>query len=108
MRRWLGSLAAAGNLEVWGRQLPLGTYNPNESSHDQEFGAAPGEGWGAAACSQLPIFHTPHSSQSAHLVVLSLLSCVRLFVTPRTVAYQAAPRISQARILEWVVISFSR
>ena len=39
-----------------------------------------------------------------------LLSCVQLFVTPWTVARQAplSTRILQARILEWVAISFSR
>ena len=38
------------------------------------------------------------------------LSCVRLFVIPWTVAYQAPPSMGffQARILEWVAISFSR
>ena len=38
------------------------------------------------------------------------LSCVWLFVTPWTVAYQAPlpMGILQARILEWVAISFSR
>ena len=38
------------------------------------------------------------------------LSRVRLFATPWTVAYQAPPvhGIFQARILEWVAISFSR
>ena len=38
------------------------------------------------------------------------LSCVQLFVSPRTVAYQAPPSMGsfQARIQEWVAISFSR
>ena len=36
-----------------------------------------------------------------HVCMLSHFSCVRLFVTPRTVA-------CQARILEWVAISSSR
>ena len=37
------------------------------------------------------------------------LSRVRLFVTPQTVAYQATVHgIFQARVLEWVAISFSR
>ena len=35
-------------------------------------------------------------------------SCVPLFVTPWTVAHQAPPSIFQARVLEWVAISFSR
>ena len=39
-------------------------------------------------------------------VKVKLLNCVRLFATPWTVAYQASP--SQARVLEWVAISFSR
>ena len=46
---------------------------------------------------------------------MKLLSHVRLFVTTWTVAYQALPvmgfsghGIFQARILEWVDISFSR
>lgn len=34
MRRWLGSVATAGNLGVWGSQLPTGTYSPKKSSHD--------------------------------------------------------------------------
>ena len=39
-----------------------------------------------------------------------LLSCVQLFATPWTVAHQAPPvhEILQARILEWIAISFSR
>ena len=39
-----------------------------------------------------------------------LLSCVRLFVTPWTVACQAplSMGILQARILEWVAVPFSR
>ena len=39
------------------------------------------------------------------------LSCVWLFVTPWTVAYEAPPLVHgifQARVLEWVAISFSR
>ena len=39
------------------------------------------------------------------MVVVKSLSCVRLFATPWTVAYHG---ILQARILEWVTISFSR
>ena len=38
-----------------------------------------------------------------------ILSCVRLFVTPCTVTYQASlsVEIFQARILEWVAISYA-
>ena len=45
-----------------------------------------------------------------YFVKVKLLSRVRLFVIPWTVAYQAPPvhGILQARILEWVAISFSR
>ena len=40
---------------------------------------------------------------------VKLLSCVQLFGTPWTITYQAPLRgILQARILEWVAISFSR
>ena len=44
------------------------------------------------------------------VVVVKLLSRVRLFATPRTVACQAPPFMGffQTRILEWVAISFSR
>ena len=44
-------------------------------------------------------------------VKVKSLSHVRLFATPRTVAYQAPPfvhGIFQVRVLEWVAISFSR
>ena len=43
-------------------------------------------------------------------VVLKSLSCVRIFVTPRTVAHQAplSEVILQARILEWVAMPSSR
>ena len=43
-------------------------------------------------------------------VKVKSLSRVRLFVTPRTVAYQAPQSMGffQARRLEWVAISFSR
>ena len=37
-----------------------------------------------------------------------LLSCVRLFATPQTVAYQAPLGILQARILKWVAVPSSR
>ena len=36
------------------------------------------------------------------------LSWIWLFATPQTVAHQAPVRTSQARIVEWVAISFSR
>ena len=39
------------------------------------------------------------------------LCCVQLFATPWTVAYQAPPSVHgifQARVLEWVAISFSK
>ena len=41
---------------------------------------------------------------------MKLLSHVRLFVTPWTVAYQPTSSMGffQARVLEWVAISFSR
>ena len=40
---------------------------------------------------------------------MKLFSCVRLFATPWTVAYQPAIHgIFQARILEWAAVSFSR
>ena len=47
---------------------------------------------------------------SCTVVVLWSLSHVQLFVTPWTVACQVplSVGISQARILKWVVISFSR
>ena len=42
-------------------------------------------------------------------VVVKSLSCIRLFATPWTVAHQAPLHgILQARILEWVAISFFR
>ena len=44
-------------------------------------------------------------------VKVKSLSHVRLFATPWTVAYQATPSVHgifQARVLEWVAISFSR
>ena len=41
---------------------------------------------------------------------MKLFSCVRLSATPWTIAYQAPPSMGffQARVLEWVAISFSR
>ena len=58
------------------------------------------------------------SNSSLSLLVnvkVKSLNCVWLFATPWTVAYQASPSmgfsvhgIVQARILEWVTISFSR
>ena len=41
-------------------------------------------------------------------IVVQSVSLVQLFMTPRTVARQPPHGISQARILEWVAISFSR
>ena len=42
------------------------------------------------------------------LLLLSHFSCVRLCATPWTEAHQAPPSLGfQARILEWVAISFS-
>ena len=46
--------------------------------------------------------------QMIFFIVVQSLSHVQLFATPRTTACQTARGISQARILEWVVISFSR
>ena len=44
-----------------------------------------------------------------HVFMLSCFSRVQLFATQCTVAHQAAVHgILQARILEWVAISFSR
>ena len=40
-------------------------------------------------------------------VKVKLLSCVRLFATPWTVAYQVPPSMGFS-ILEWVAVSFSR
>ena len=61
--------------------------------------------------SQLHIHVFPSSSirNLLHAFVLSCFSCVRLFLTPWTVACQAplSMGILQARILEWVAISFS-
>ena len=57
------------------------------------------------------ILHQQAFTQKFHSVwcMLSRFSHVRLFVTPWTVARQAPlHEISQARILEWVVISSSR
>ena len=44
------------------------------------------------------------------MCVCYLLSPVQLFVTPQTVAHQAPLSMGflQARILEWIVISFSK
>ena len=48
-------------------------------------------------------------SPQLNVVVVWSLSCVRLFATPWTVALSgpSVHGISQARILEWVAISFS-
>ena len=58
--------------------------------------------------SSLP--HTCIETCEFTCAVLSLLSCVRLFMTPWTVACQAplSMRILQTRILEWVAMPFSR
>ena len=52
----------------------------------------------------------PTSNCGAQDVVVWSLTCVWLFVTPWTVAYQAplSTGILQARILEWVASPFSR
>ena len=49
-------------------------------------------------------------STAWHTVVIQLLSRVQFFVTPWTVACQAplSMEFLQARILEWVAISYSR
>ena len=48
------------------------------------------------------------SLSPAYLFTLKSLSCVRLLMTPWAVAYYSPPGISQAGVLEWVAISFSR
>ena len=50
------------------------------------------------------------STQNNPKVKVKLYSCVRLFATPWTVAPQGSSvhGILQARILEWVAISFSK
>ena len=45
------------------------------------------------------------ASKASEKVKVKSLSCVRLFATPRTVACHG---IFQARVLEWIAISFSR
>ena len=45
------------------------------------------------------------ASKASEKVKVKSLSCVRLFATPRTVACHG---IVQARVLEWIAISFSR
>ena len=42
------------------------------------------------------------------LLLLSRFSCVRLFVTPWTVAHQAPLSMEFSRILEWLSIPFFR
>ena len=51
-----------------------------------------------------------NSSHCIGKVKLKSLSCVRLFATPWTVAYQAPLSMGffQAIVLEWIAISFSR
>ena len=53
---------------------------------------------------------TLRSSNLILVMQVKSLSRVQLFATPWTVAYQAPPSMGffQARILEWVAISFSR
>ena len=44
-------------------------------------------------------------------VKVKKLSCVRLVVTPRTVAYQSGSSVHgifQARVREWIAVAFSR
>ena len=52
----------------------------------------------------------PHGQNTLRLVCVRVHSHVRVFVTPRMVAHQAplSVKFFQARILEWVTISFSR
>ena len=58
---------------------------------------------------QKAIWKNENFNQSCPVKVRSL-SCIRIFMIPKTVAYQAPSihGIFQARVLEWVAISFSR
>ena len=47
------------------------------------------------------------SPPGCHIIDAQSLSCVRLFASPWTVTHQAHLWILQARILEWVAVSFS-
>ena len=56
----------------------------------------------------LPLHHLGGPSTNITLHYKKSLSRVRLFATPWTVAYQAPLFIFQARVLEWITISFSK
>lgn len=72
MRRWLGCRAAAGNLGVWGSQLPAGSYPPKKSSHDREFRAAPPERRREASRFTVSSTHLPATVST---MCLSLKTC---------------------------------
>ena len=59
------------------------------------------------------LYHLPYTIYIYTILLLLLLShfsCVQLFATPWTIAHQAplSMEISQARILQWVAIPFSK
>ena len=56
----------------------------------------------------LPLHHLGGPSTNITLHYMKSLSRVRLFATPWIVAYQAPLFIFQARVLEWITISFSK
>ena len=100
----LGSIPGSGRFP-WRREWqPTPVVLPGESPQTEE----PGGLYSPWGCKELDTTERLHF----HFVSISIqpLSCVRIFVTPRTVGRQASlvHRILQARILEWVTIPFSR
>ena len=75
-----------------------------------------GGAWEAAICgvvrsrTRLSDFTFTFHFHALEKVKMKLLSRVQLFVTPWTIAYQTpqSTEIFQAKVLEWVAISFSR
>ena len=52
--------------------------------------------------------YTKENSQTHKKNVISVISHVRLFATPWTVPGSTVRGVHQAKILEWIPISFSR
>ena len=84
---------------------PCGMWNPSSPTRDPTCAPCAGK-------AKFPPLD-PHGSMicnHVHVCVLSRFSWVRLFATLWTVAHQAPLSMGtlQARILEWIAISFSR
>ena len=93
-------------LRVYPNPCPLSRwFHPTISSSVVSFSSCPQSFPASGSFQMSQLFLSDGQSIGVSASAVKSLSCVQLFATPWTVAHHG---ILQARILEWVAISFSR